>query len=88
MCDATQRVQLVIVADFSTCNQSLQASTTDHGCYNKSTCANRAVMKILPAPSATMPIAQPSISKSRPPTKKRDFGPLTLKEPNSDSKPY
>jgi len=62
----------VMNSDGFSCIQSLQASTTDHGCYNKSTCVNRAVTKISLAPTTTMPTAQPNINKPHPLTKKKD----------------
>jgi len=53
------------------CMQSLQASISDRDHCNKSICVNRAVTKISPAPSVTIPTAQSSISKAGFPTKKR-----------------
>ena len=73
-CDATQRGQLWTTMDFTTCNPYKPVPMIATF-YNKSTCANRA--DILPTPSVTMSTAQLSLSKPRPPIKKK------IEPPNS-----
>ena len=42
-------------------DESQQACTIDRGRYNKSTCANRVVTKISPAPSVQLSISEPRL---------------------------